>query len=122
DQPVMQLEIEPEALRKEDDPARRERHESLEQDIAQLKESSHRRRQQWEQEKRGIAAIRQTKQKIEQVRHQIEEAERRADLETAARLRYGTLPDLQRQVASQEGPAQQRPSRQRLLKEAVAGR
>jgi len=119
DRRVMQLEIEREALRKEDDPASRERLASLEQEIAQLKESSSRLRQQWEQEKRGIAAIRQTKQQIEQVRHQIEEAERRADLETAARLRYGTLPDLQRQLTSQEGTLQQMPSGQRLLKEEV---
>src|SRR5213594_3633162 len=119
DRRVMQLEIEREALRKEDDPASRERLVSLEQEIAQLKESSRRLRQQWEQEKRGIAAIRQTKQQIEQVRHQIEEAERQADLETAARLRYGTLPDLQRQLTSQEGTLQQMPSGQRLLKEEV---
>src|SRR5207247_652456 len=63
--------------------------------------------------------IRKTKQQIEQVRHQIEEAERRADLETAARLRYGTLPDQQRQLASQEGTLQQMPSGQRLVKEEV---
>ena len=119
DRRVMQLEIEREALRKEDDPASRERLASLEEEIAQLKESSSRLRQQWEQEKRGIAAIRQTKQQIEQVRHQIEEAERQADLETAARLRYGTLPDLQRQLTSQEGTLQQMPSGQRLLKEEV---
>src|SRR5437667_2618964 len=75
DRRVMQLEIEREALRKEDDPASRERLASLEQEIAQLKESSSRLRQQWEQEKRRIAAIRQIKQQIEQVRHQIEEAE-----------------------------------------------
>src|SRR5206468_10256902 len=110
DRRVMQLEIEREALRKEDDPASRERLVSLEQEIAQLKESSSRLRQQWEQEKRGIAAVRQAKQQIEEVRHQIEEAERRADLETAARLRYGTLPDLQRQLTSQEGTLQQMPS------------
>ncbi len=119
DRRIMQLEIEREALKKEDDPASRERLAKLEQEIAQVKEGSDRLRQQWEEEKRGIGAIRKTKEQIEQIRHQIEEAERRADLETAARLRYGTLPDLQRQLAAQEGALQQMPSGQRLLKEEV---
>ncbi len=119
DRRIMQLEIEREALKKEDDPASRERLAALEQEIAGLKQSSDRVRRQWEDEKRAIAAIRQTREQIEQTRHQIEEAERRADLETAARLRYGVLPDLQRRLASQEAGLQQVPSGQRLLKEEV---
>src|SRR5437899_7520006 len=119
DRRLMQLEIEREALKKEDDPASRDRLATLEQEIAKLKDGSNRLRQQWEQEKRGIAAIRLTKEQIEQIRHQIEDAERRADLETAARLRYGTLPDLQRQLASQESTLRHMPSGQRLLKEEV---
>src|SRR3970282_1176601 len=59
-------------------------------------------RAQWDEEKRALQAIRETKQRIEEARRQIEEAERRADLEAAARLRYGTVPDLQRQLATQE--------------------
>jgi len=119
DRRIMQLEIEREALKKEDNPASRDRLATLEQEIVQLKDGSDRLRQQWEQEKRGIAAIRRTKEQIEQIRHQIEDAERRADLETAARLRYGTLPDLQRQLASQESTLRHMPSGQRLLKEEV---
>jgi len=119
DRRIMQLEIEREALKKESDPASRERLGTLEQEIQHLKESSGRLRQQWDDEKRAIAAIRQTKEQIEQIRHQIEEAERRADLETAARLRYGTLPELQRRLTAQEAALQQMPSGQRLLKEEV---
>jgi ATP-dependent Clp protease ATP-binding subunit ClpB len=118
DRRLMQLEIEREALKKEGDAASRERLTKLEGEIAALKSSSARLRQQWEQEKRAIAAIRQTKEQIDKVRQQIEEAERRANLETAARLRYGTLPELERQLAAQEAALQQMPG-QRLLKEEV---
>ncbi len=119
DRRIMQLEIEREALKKESDPASRDRLGKLEQEVAQLKERSDGVRKQWEDEKRGIAAIRQAKEQIEQTRHQIEDAERRADLETAARLRYGTLPELQRRLASQESALQHLPTGQRLLKEEV---
>ncbi|MDR7515918.1 MAG: AAA family ATPase, partial [Armatimonadota bacterium] len=119
DRRIMQLEIEREALRREDDPASRQRVEQLEREIAGLRERSDGLRQQWEQEKKLIAAVRQIKEQIEQTRHQIEDAERRADLETAARLRYGVLPELQRQLAAQEAALAQIPTAQRLLKEEV---
>ncbi|OLC29627.1 MAG: ATP-dependent chaperone ClpB [Armatimonadetes bacterium 13_1_40CM_64_14] len=118
DRRIMQLEIEREALRKEGDAASRERLAKLEGEIATLKANSARVRQQWEQEKAAIAAIRQTKERIESIRQQIEEAERRAALETAARLRYGTLPEMQKQLDTQAAALQQI-SGQRLLKEEV---
>jgi ATP-dependent Clp protease ATP-binding subunit ClpB len=95
---MMQLEIEREALRRETDAASRERLQKLEEELASLRESSKAIRARWEQEKQAITAIRDTKQKIEEARHQIEEAERHADLEAAARLRYGVVPDLERQL------------------------
>jgi ATP-dependent Clp protease ATP-binding subunit ClpB len=119
DRRIMQLEVEREALRREDDPASRQRLEQLEREIAGLRERSDRLRQQWEQEKQLIAGVRQIKEQIEQTRHQIEDAERRADLETAARLRYGVLPELQRQLAAREAALAQIPAAQRLLKEEV---
>ncbi len=118
DRRIMQLEIEREALKKEGDAASRERLAKLEGEINTLKANSARMRQQWEQEKAAIAAIRQTKEQIEKIRQQIEEAERRADLETAARLRYGTLPELQKQLDNRTA-ALQKISGQRLLKEEV---
>ena len=98
DRRIMQLEIEREALRRETDAASRDRLQKLEEELASLRESSQAIRAKWEQEKQAITAIRDTKQKIEEARHQIEEAERRADLEAAARLRYGVVPDLERQL------------------------
>ncbi len=119
DRRVMQLEIEREALRREDDPASRERLDQLEREIAGLRERSERLREQWEQEKKLIAGVRQIKEQIEQTRRQVEDAERRADLETAARLRYGVLPELQRQLADREAALAQIPPDRRLLKEEV---
>ncbi len=118
DRRIMQLEIEREALKKEGDAASRERLTKLEGEINTLKANSARMRQQWEREKAAIAAIRQTKERIENLHQQIEDAERRADLETAARLRYGTLPELQKQLDKQTAALQQI-SGQRLLKEEV---
>ena len=118
DRRIMQLEIEREALKKEGDPASRERLTKLEGEITALKANSARMRQQWEREKAAIAAMRQTKERIEAIRQQIEEAERRADLEAAARLRYGTLPEMQKQL-DQQAAALQQISGQRLLKEEV---
>jgi ATP-dependent Clp protease ATP-binding subunit ClpB len=119
DRRIMQLEIERQALRKEVDPGSRERLQKLEQELTALKEGSERLRRQWDEEKRAIAAIRETKERIEAVRHQIEEAERKADLEAAARLRYGTLRELQEQLQQKEQMLAGMYQGQHLLKEEV---
>ncbi len=119
DRRVMQLEIEREALRRETDPASRDRLARLEEELASLREQSQAIRAKWDQEKQAIGAIRETKQKIEETRRQIEDAERRADLEVAARLRYGTVPDLERQFAAQEERLRTVQQGGRLLNEEV---
>ena len=119
DRRIMQLEIEREALRKESDAASRERLGRLDEEIGGLKEQSQQLRRRWDEEKRAIAGLREVKQRIEETRHQIEEAERKADLETAARLRYGTLRELQQQLATQEQGLGELHRGQRLLKEEV---
>ncbi len=119
DRRIMQLEIEREALRKEADPGSRERLVRLEEDLAALKASSERLRKQWEEEKRAIARIRETKQRIEETRRQIDEAERKADLETAARLRYGTLREHEQHLATQEKALHELQRGSHLLKEEV---
>jgi ATP-dependent Clp protease ATP-binding subunit ClpB len=102
DRRTMQLEIEREALRKETDPASRERLERIEREIANLKEESKGLRSRWEQEKTLLGEIRATRAKIDEVRVEIEKAERAADLERVARLRYGTLRELEQQLEAQE--------------------
>jgi ATP-dependent Clp protease ATP-binding subunit ClpB len=119
DRRIMQCEIEREALRRETDPASRERLQKLEEELAGLHEQSAALRTKWEQEKGAILAIRETKQKIEEARRQIEDAERRADLENAARLRYGVVPDLERQLRAQEEHLRAVQANGRLLNEEV---
>jgi len=119
DRRIMQLEIEREALKKETDPASKERLGKLETELSNLREQSHALRAKWEQEKTAIQAIREIKQKIEDTRLGIERAERRADLEEAARLRYGELPSLERQLREHESRLKQLQADSPLLKEEV---
>jgi len=102
DRQLMQLEIEREALKKEKDKASKERLKKLEIELGDLKEESRALNAQWENEKGLIKQLQETKEKIEQTRIDIEKAERQADLETASRLKYGTLRDLESQLARQE--------------------
>ena len=102
DRHVMQLEIERQALSSERDKASKERLANIEKDLANLKEKSHELQVRWETEKQAIAELRTTKEKIEQTRLEIERSERQADLEKVARLRYGTLPELEKKLAEGE--------------------
>lgn len=102
DRRIMQLEIEREALRKETEPAARERLEKLERELAELREQSRALRARWEQEKALLAELRTTRARIDETRGAMEQAERAADLERAARLRYGTLRELEQQLRAQE--------------------
>jgi ATP-dependent Clp protease ATP-binding subunit ClpB len=102
DRQVMQLEIERQALKKEKDKASKERLETIEKELANLKEKSHELQARWQTEKKAIAELRMTKEQIEQTRQEIERAERQADLEKVARLRYGTLPELEKKLSEGE--------------------
>jgi ATP-dependent Clp protease ATP-binding subunit ClpB len=96
---IMQLEIERQALSKETDAASKER---LEAELADLREQSTSLKSHWQMEKEAIAAIRATKERLEQTRGEIEQAERVYDLNPAAELRYGVLPGLERTLAEAE--------------------
>ncbi len=98
----IQLEIEREALRKETDDASRNRLEALERELAELSEEAGGMKQRWEAEKAALAAIRATKEELEQLQVRVEQAQRETDYETAAKLQYGTLPELQQRLAEQE--------------------
>jgi len=115
---IRQLEIEREALKKETDPGSRTRLENIERELAGLKEERDRLRAQWEREKAAIQRVRELKEREEQVRHEIERAERAADWETAARLRYGTLRELEEQRRQAEEALNQKDGTQ-LVKEEV---
>ncbi len=119
DRRIMQLEIEREALKKERDKASKERLSALEKELADLREQSETLRARWEQEKAAIQAIRNTKEQAEQVRHQIEEAQRAMDYARASELQYGTLVTLEKQLREQEERLRQLQGERALLKEEV---
>ncbi len=119
DRQIMQLEIEREALKKEKDKASKERLKTLEKELADLHEESRQLTARWETEKEAIQALRHTKEEIEEARIAIERAERRADLEEAARLRYGRLRELEEQLRSGEARLAQLQEGEPLLKEEV---
>jgi len=114
-----QLEIEREALRKESDAASRDRLAALERELANLQETAGGLRARWEQEKGAMNAIRDVKERIEQVKHEAERAERAADFGRAAELRYGQLGELQRALAAEEARLGEIRGERPLLKEEV---
>ena len=99
---VMQLEIERAALKKETDPASRERLEKLERELADLKAQADALRAQWQVEKQAIGRLRGIREQIEVVKREVEQAERAYDLNRAAELRYGRLGELERRLRSEE--------------------
>jgi ATP-dependent Clp protease ATP-binding subunit ClpB len=99
---VMQLEIEREALRKEDDAASRRRLEAIDKEVADLKKEQADLRAQWESEKNASVKLRELREQIEQTKVQIEQAERQYDLNRAAELKYGKLGQLQKDLDAEE--------------------
>jgi ATP-dependent Clp protease ATP-binding subunit ClpB len=95
---IMQLEIEQQSLKKETDALSLERLDHLKRELADLKEKEASLRATWDQEKQSITKIKDLKARIEDVKIEIEGAERRYDLETLARLQRGVLPDLEAQL------------------------
>jgi ATP-dependent Clp protease ATP-binding subunit ClpB len=115
----IQLEIEREALRKETDDASKARLEALERELAEIGEEAGAMKQRWEAEKAAIAAIRATRTELEQLQVRIEQAQREADYETAARLQYGTLPELHERMRTEEAALATLQGSGSLLKEEV---
>ena len=116
---VMQLEIEREALRKETDQASQARLEKLEKELADCQAEAAALRARWEMEKGSIGQLRSIKEAIEQTRRAIEKAERDYDLNRVAELKYGTLAQLERDLAEGEAKLQSEQGLSRLLKEEV---
>ncbi|MDW8277707.1 MAG: ATP-dependent chaperone ClpB [Anaerolineales bacterium] len=119
DRAIMQLEIEREALKKEKDKASKERLEKLESELAELREKSKAITARWQTEKAVIAELRGLKEKLEQTRTEMERAERAADLEKAARLRYGELRALEEKIRAAEAKLKAMQAEGALLKEEV---
>jgi len=99
---IMQLEIELTSLAKETDEASTERREAIERELAELRERSGAMKAQWQAEKEAITEARELKERLEQARAEAERAEREADLQRAAELRYGEIPELEKRLAEHE--------------------
>jgi ATP-dependent Clp protease ATP-binding subunit ClpB len=112
---VLQLEIEQNALKKEKDPASRERLTKLERTLANLKEQSSGLKAQWQNEKAAINAISLLNSQLEQAKTELEKAQRAGDLNAAAQIQYGKIPELQNKITGAEKALQNLPSGQRLL-------
>jgi len=116
---IMQLEIEQNALKKEKDEGSRERLKRLERDLGNLKEKSNQLKTQWQNEKAAINAVSVVNSQLEQAKLELEQAQRRNDLNLAAQIQYGRLPELQKKLAGAEKSLREKPSGQRLLHEEV---
>jgi ATP-dependent Clp protease ATP-binding subunit ClpB len=116
---VMQLEIEREALKKETDPASRERLERLERELANLKSESDALKARWQTEKEGVHRLRQLREAIESTKAAVEQAELQYDLNRAAELKYGKLAGLEKQLQAAEGQLSQEQGVARMIKEEV---
>ena len=116
---VMQLEIEREALKKETDKASRDRLEKLEKELAELRSEAATLRARWEVEKGAVGRLRELRRRIEETKLEIEKAERQYDLNRVAELKYGTLAELERQLASEEEQLAKKEGGTRLIKEEV---
>ena len=116
---VLQLEIEREALKKEEDAASRARLETLENELEGKRRELIELQQQWEAEKSAVGRLQQIRQHLEDLKHQIEKAEREYDLNRVAELRYGTMPRLEKELQAEEAHLDRQEGESRLLKEEV---
>jgi len=99
---TVQLQIEREALKKETDDASKKQFKNIEKELSELQKRDAKLTAQWESEKAEINQIKQLKEKIEDAQNQFEAAQRKGELETAARLKYGTIADLKKQLEKKE--------------------
>ena len=114
----MQLEIERQALSKEEDGVSQKRLDAIEKELSELNNKNDTMRTQWESEKRAITEVKDTKKEIENTKLMIEEAERKYDLEKLAELKYGTLPALEKKLEEEKEETGD-PKENKLLKEEV---
>jgi len=116
---IMQLQIEREALKKETDDASRDRLAKIEHQLAELGERDRQLTAQWENETGQLRQLKEMQEKIAEAQTELEDATRRGDLETAARLRYGTIAELEKQLKQEQRQAESRRDGHSLVKEEV---
>jgi len=116
---AMQLEIEEAALKKERDKASKERLKNLQKELAELKSTADSMRARWEAEKQAIKKVQTIREELEKIRYEIEIAERDYNLNRAAELKHGRLPELERRLQAEEEMLNRGQEGERLLREEV---
>ena len=114
---IMQLEIDESALKKETDNLSKERLETLQKELAELRDTFNTQKAQWDNEKHSVEKLQKLREQIEDVNKQIQKAKQNYDLEKAAQLQYGELPKLQQQLEIEEKSVKE--SDRSLVHEAV---
>ena len=119
---ILQLEIEKQALKKETDEASKIRLEKLEKELSESKDKFHILKAKWEDEKKSITAVKEIKEEIDRVKREIEEAERRYDLEKLSQLKYGTLVELEKklEIANEKSQDENRMLKEEVTEEEIA--
>jgi len=120
DRRIMQLKIEREALRKETDPASRDRLKKLEKELADLEEKSSSLTQRWKQEKAKLGQAQSIKEKLDRARHDLELAQRRGDLAKAGEIAYGVIPGLEKDLQKIEGHGETQLVNEAVTEEHIA--
>lgn len=116
---IMQLEIEEMALKKEQDNLSKERREKISEELAELNEEFEELKSRWDVEKATVDEIKDIKADIERINAEIEDAQRNYEYETASRLRYATLPELEKKLADAQAAAEDRKSGATLVRDTV---
>ena len=116
---IMQHEIEEAALKKETDAISQEHLAEIQKELADMRARFNEMKAKWENEKQSIGKVQKLREEIEQVNAQIEKAQREYDLNRAAELKYGRLPQLQRELAEEEKIAESEKQRRTLLRDKV---
>lgn len=116
---LMTLEIEEAALKKETDEASKKRLAALQEELADYREEMNQLQLRWQEEKSSVDALRNKRQALEEARHDLEAAESDYDLEKAAELRHGRIPQLEKELKELEAQHEQNPQESRLTQEAV---
>ena len=116
---VMQLEIEEAALRNEEDEQSQKRLMNLQEELANIREKANSVRSQWDLEKSGLEKVREKRELLENLKHQLAEAENNYDLNKAAELQHGKIPQLERELKELEENVNSRKKEAKLLREEV---
>jgi ATP-dependent Clp protease ATP-binding subunit ClpB len=119
DRHIMQLEIELQSLGDDDDPGTDARREQLERSLAEERERSDAMHAEWQREKESLTAVADIQEGLEQARIDLERAQRESDFGRAAELQYGTIPELEKQLAAAESAEQETPTTKQFLKDVV---